>query len=453
MEELGAAVAELARHTGHADIYVSRGSAHNVLFDDGRIDTISSIESGGAGARAILSGNTIYANENGSGADSAVRALRNAAAAADVHLALPKASPDILLAGERPPLPSLDSSFMHDLDRSVRAACRWVRQVTFRLSSSVRNVVIVRADGTSVSEMRRYSSFSCGVVLERDGESETGSESRSLRVGIDDFWSWGTPSDPTSVAMSALERAIRSLEARPCPAGVMTVMLDGSAGGTMIHEACGHSLEADIVQKDFSVFSDMIGKRVASPEVTMIDDPTIEGMYGSYAIDDEGTPASRTVLIEDGILKSYMTDVLSAQMGDLPLTGNGRRENWSCAPVPRMSNTFVAPGRGRRDEMLASIKEGLLVKKMGGGEVDPTSGKFVFFVSEGYLIRDGRQTEAVKGATLTGSGRDALMNIIAVGDELVLDPGVCGKSGQSVPVTDGQPSLVIKDMVVGGRDV
>jgi TldD protein len=186
--------------------------------------------------------------------------------------------------------------------------------------------------------------------------------------------------------------------------------------------------------------------------VTLVDDATLPMKFGSFAFDDEGTQAQRTVLIENGVLKGYMTDVLSAKIGGLPLTGNGRRESYQHQPVPRMSNTFITPGTSDFGEMLASVGSGLLVKKMGGGEVDPTSGDFVFYVSEGYTIEKGRIGRAVKGATLTGNGPEALRNIVAVGADLVLEPGVCGKAGQGVPVTDGQPSLLISNLTVGGSD-
>jgi TldD protein len=243
------------------------------------------------------------------------------------------------------------------------------------------------------------------------------------------------------------------LGAKPCPAGTMTVLLDGSAGGAMIHEACGHGLEADIVQKDFSTFRDKIGQSVASPIVNIVDDATLPDKWGSYGCDDEGNPARRNVLVENGVLKNYMTDILSAKRGELPVTGNGRRESYHHLPLPRMSNTFVTPGDSKYEDMLGSMGNGLLVKKMGGGEVNPTSGDFIFQVTEGYLVKDGKIGPLVKGATLAGNGPDALWNIVSVGGELSLDSGTCGKGGQGVPVTDGQPSLLIKNLIVGGADV
>ena len=220
----------------------------------------------------------------------------------------------------------------------------------------------------------------------------------------------------------------------------------------MIHEACGHGLEADIVQKDFSVYRDALDTLVSTPCVTLVDDPTVPELYGSYAVDDEGTPSQRTVLVENGVLRCYLTDILSARRGAWPLSGNGRRESYRHLPVPRMSNTYVLPGSVSLQDMLAQAEQGLFVRKLGGGEVDPTSGDFVFAVTEGYLVEKGRVGAPVRGATLTGNGPAVLHQILAVGSSLYMDPGSCGKNGQSVPVTDGQPTLLLGSMVVGGSD-
>ncbi|MDY0283111.1 MAG: TldD/PmbA family protein, partial [Synergistaceae bacterium] len=278
---------------------------------------------------------------------------------------------------------------------------------------------------------------------------QTASERRCMAVPHTDFWSG---SDPQKVAFAAVERALLMLEAKPCPAGKMKVLLAGEAGGTVIHEACGHGLEADIVEKDHSIYRDKIGEKVAHDSVTMIDDPTIPCLYGSYRYDDEGTPAKRNVLIENGVLKAYLTDILSSKASGLPLTGNGRRQSYRNIPVPRMSNTLLAPGNSDFESMLAQTESGLLVKKMGGGEVNPTTGDFVFYVSEAYIINKGKISYPVKGAILTGNGPDVLKNIISLGKDLYMDPGVCGKSGQGVPVTDGQPSMLIEGMTVGGSE-
>jgi TldD protein len=220
----------------------------------------------------------------------------------------------------------------------------------------------------------------------------------------------------------------------------------------MIHEACGHSLEADIVIKDYSSFRDCLEKQVASPLVTLVDDPTLHGLYGSYPFDGEGTLSRRTVLIKDGVLKSFLTDLLSSRQGGFPVSGNGRRSSFRHPPVPRMSNTFIMNGDGDPEEIVSGVERGLLVLKMGGGEVNPTSGDFVFHVTEGYLVSRGKRLYPVRNAMLTGNGPRVLMEIDAVGNDLHFDPGVCGKSGQQVPVTDGQPTIRIRQLVVGGSE-
>ncbi|MDR3255517.1 MAG: TldD/PmbA family protein [Synergistaceae bacterium] len=450
MDELREIISGISRRAGYADLYMQSGASHSILFEEGRMDTLSSSRSDGLGVRVIKGENTIYSHMIGTSSASAAKALT------DVLLASGEGdSPHI--DGDEPLLdldaavPALDSAFFHDMDKKLREECRYLRQLTFRYSTSRKSILIVKGDGSVAKDDREYSTFAVHVVLEKDGSLETGYEARSLASGVDALWSGDGP-DAEGIARGALERGLIMLDAAPCPAGNMMALMDGSAGGTMIHEACGHGLEADIIQKDFSSFRDKIGEQVASSLVTLIDDATLRGRYGSYGCDDEGTSAQMTVLIENGVLKGYMTDILSAKIGGLPASGNGRRESYQRQPLPRMSNTFIARGESDFGEMLEKVDRGLLVKKMGGGEVNPTSGDFVFYVSEGYIIDKGKIGRAVKGATLTGNGPEALKNIIAVGGNLVLDPGTCGKSGQSVPVTDGQPTLLISNLTVGGSD-
>jgi TldD protein len=433
----------------YADLYAARRVSHGVRYDDGRVEALSSSRGGGMGLRLIIGGNSVYAHTAGTKMSDAGSVMLRAADMSGLDL--PRVGGDDEMPwGEALTIPAIDAGFLSGLDHMLRDECKYLRQAAFGFSTSRHEAIIVRGDGSVSRDEHIYTSFRVSLVLERDGAVETGYEARSLTCGADKFWTDGAT--PESVARAALARALTLLDARPCPAGVMTVLLDGPAGGAMIHEACGHGLEADIVKKDYSAFRDKIGERVANPIVTIIDDATLPGRWGSYSCDDEGTPAARNVLVEDGVLRMYMTDVLSAREGGLPLTGNGRRQSYSDLPMPRMSNTFVAPGETDSGEMLESMGSGLLVKKMGGGEVNPTSGDFVFQVTEGYLVEGGKITSAVKGATLAGNGPEALWNIAAVGKDLHLDPGTCGKSGQGVPVTDGQPSLLIKNLIVGGPE-
>jgi TldD protein len=438
----------------YSDLYVSKSASHSVRFEDRRVDSMSSSQAEGLGIRIVLSENSVYAHTLGTTAGALNSAILEVSDMSGIKIASNLDDEELLPEADLT-LPSLDAGFLHELDNMLREECKYLKQVTFRYSTSRKHVLIVRGDGTLARDERKYTSFAASVVLEKDGVIETGYESRSLKRGERDFWAavddeeQGTPG---AVAREALNRGIMMLGAKLCPAGTMTVLLNGSAGGAMIHEACGHGLEADIVQKDFSTFRDKIGQKVASPIVNIVDDATLPDKWGSYNYDDEGNPGRRNVLVENGVLKNYMTDILSAKRGGLPVTGNGRRESYHHLPLPRMSNTFVTPGESRYEEMLGSMGNGLLVKKMGGGEVNPTSGDFVFQVTEGYLVEGGRVGPLVKGATLAGNGPDALWNIVAVGGELSLDSGTCGKGRQGVPVTDGQPSLLINNLTVGGTD-
>ena len=433
----------------HSDIFIQAGTAHSAHYEDGRIEELASSNADGSGARIIVGDRTFYSHYTVTSASAISRILSEAESSAFGTLPDPPGNDrGPVLTMEEKMLPP-DISYMKELDLKIRKGSKYVRQAAFRYNISKRNVLIIRSDGRCAEDSRTYCSFSAMVIAEKDGILQTASERRSMAIPHKDFWSG---SDPEDVAFAALERALLMLDAKPCPAGRMKVLLAGEAGGTVIHEACGHGLEADIVEKDHSVYRDKIGEKVAHESVTMIDDPTIPSLYGSYRFDDEGTPARRNVLIENGILRSYLTDILTAKTSCLPLTGNGRRQSYRNIPVPRMSNTLLAPGVSDFDSMLAMTDRGLLVKKMGGGEVNPTTGDFVFYVSEAYIIKKGRVSHPVKGAILTGNGPAVLENIIALGSDLCMDPGVCGKSGQSVPVTDGQPSMLIEGMTVGGSE-
>lgn len=322
-----------------------------------------------------------------------------------------------------------------------------VKQVALSYRRSRQEVWIGNDDGDLVNDLRVYTFLTMGVVVEKDGRLETGYEVIGGTKGDEIL----NERDPFSVAERTLKRALLSLSAEPSPAGIMDVVIAGEAGGTMIHEACGHGLEADIVRKESSVYADRIGQEVASPLVTLVDDGSLQGLGGSINFDDEGIPAKRTVLIERGILKGYLTDRLSSKVMGLPLTGNGRREGFEDFPIPRMTNTFLEPGEHSFEEIISSVERGLLVLKMGGGEVNPTDGNFVFKVNEGYLIENGKIGKPVRGAILVGNGPEVLKNIKMLGRDLTFDIGLCGKDGQSVPVGDGQPTMLVGGLVVGGE--
>ncbi|MDO5115955.1 MAG: TldD/PmbA family protein [Synergistaceae bacterium] len=432
----------------YADIFIQSGEGHSVHFEDGKIDEISSSTADGAGSRIIAGGKTFYAHAPGNGAETVGASFEECAASAFRQPPSLYSSEGALMEEEEAiEQPAVD--FFREIDEKIKKESPHIRQSSYRYTTSHRRLLIVKPDGSVAFDRRYYCSFAAQLIVEKDGLLQTGSERRCMSLPASGFWEGFSPLE---TARAALRRALLMLEARPCPAGKMNVLMAGEAGGTIIHEACGHGLEADIVEKDYSVYRGRIGEQVAHESVTMLDEAAIPGLYGSYNFDDEGTLAGRTLLIENGILRGYLTDVISSQLYGLPLTGNGRRESYRCIPVPRMSNTYLLPGNDDMDTMLARADKGLYVRKMGGGEVDPTSGDFVFYVTEGYLIEKGKISSPVRGAILTGNGPEALRRISALGNNLIMDPGICGKSGQGVPVTDGQPSMLIEGLTVGGSE-
>ena len=428
-----------------ADLYFETSSSHSFSYDDGTMEEISSSGFEGTGARVILGESTSYVHVPGVDEGTALAGLERAAHNNGLLLRGFWEEGRVMSRSSFPEPP--DISFFREIDRKIRESSPWIKQVSMHLQTACKNFAVFNSDDIFAEDRREYTLFSAEIVVERDGVIQTGYESEAMSVSSAGFFKL---IKAMTVAENALKRALLMLEAPECPAGAMPVLLSGEAGGTMVHEACGHGLEADIIQKDFSVYRGKIGSAVASSLVTLVDDGSLPGLLGSGVCDDEGTPCGRNVLIEKGVLKGYLTDRASARRDGLPLTGNGRRSSYRSIPQPRMTNTFIEPGDSSREEMLRSMKEGLFVRKMGGGEVDPTSGDFVFHVTEGYLVKDGQLIHPVRGALLTGNGPDALLDIRAVGKDLQFLPGICGKSGQSVPVSDGQPSLLIGNMVIGG---
>ncbi|MDI3532706.1 MAG: TldD protein [Synergistaceae bacterium] len=434
----------------YSDIFLQASCGHSASFENGSLEELSSGITWGCGARCVSGDHVILSHYPSVMGDEVHRCLADAAS--KCHLSLPQldlgSAPLLELSDTERGLSLGGLDFLYDIDRRVRGASALIRQVTLRYRASLVRVAIFRGDGVVRFDRRWRTLFAADVVTEKEGLLQRGYEVKASAEPIDQFWSHV---EPLAVAMTAAQRALLMLDASPCPAGRMPVILAGEAGGTMVHEACGHGLEADSVQKDYSIYRDRLGTAVASPLVTLVDDATLKGAFGSYEVDDEGTPAERSVLIENGVLKCYLTDILSAKKGGLPLTGNGRRESYRHVPIPRMSNTFILPGNCSFSEIVGQVRHGLLVKRMGGGEVNPTSGDFVFHVAEGYLVEDG-SLSPVRGAILAGNGPQALKDVLAVGDDLHFEPGVCGKLGQGVPVTDGQPTLLIRELTVGGSD-
>jgi len=324
-----------------------------------------------------------------------------------------------------------------------------VHQVSCSLAGEWQTIEIIRAGGETFHDVRPLVRLYVSVVVEQDGRQETGSFGGGGRGGYETYLA---PEYWQAAIDEALRQALVNLASIPAPAGEMTVVLGPGWPGILLHEAIGHGLEGDFNRKQTSAFSGLLGQRVAAPGVTVVDDGTIAGRRGSLTIDDEGTPSSRTVLIEDGILKGYMQDRQNARLMGMAPTGNGRRESYSSSVMPRMTNTYMLAGDKTAEEILASVKNGIYASNFGGGQVDITNGKFVFSCTEAYLIEDGKLSASIKGATLIGNGPDCLTRVAMIGNDMKLDAGIgtCGKNGQSVPVGVGQPTLRLDGLTVGG---
>ena len=336
-----------------------------------------------------------------------------------------------------------------ELDAATRSFDKRVDQVIISLASSQDLVLVAASDGTMAADVRPLVRLNVSVILEQDGRREQGYAGGGARADLTYFLDGEVPFE---FAREAVRQAAVQFEAQPAPAGTMPVVLGNGWPGILLHEAVGHGLEGDFNRKGVSAFSGRLGQKVASEHCTIVDDGTIAKRRGSLSVDDEGTPAENTVLIENGILKGYMQDKLNARLMGVAPTGNGRRESFAHVPMPRMTNTYMLAGNSDPAEIIASVDKGLYAPNFGGGQVDITSGKFVFSASEAYLIENGKVTTPVKGAMLIGDGPEALHKISMVGNDLALDTGVgtCGKEGQSVPVGVGQPTLKIDELTVGG---
>ncbi len=431
-----------------SDVFIEVSSGESVKIEDNKLELSSYGFKEGIGLRVVKGESTYYYHglPDERFLDKGVRAIKEAIESGEGGNLACKSFPEKKVI----PLKRDSLENIVDLLWKVNGFLReseFVRQVILSYRRSSQDVWIGNDVGTLAIDSRIYTFLSVAVVIEKDGKLESAYEVIGGTKGDEIL----EEEDLFKVAEKVLKRGLLAISAEPAPAGIMDVVISGEAGGTMIHEACGHGLEADIVRKDASVYAGKIGEEVASPLVTLVDDGSIPGLGGSLGYDDEGIPVRRSVLIENGILKGYMTDRLSAKLMDLPLTGNGRRESFESYPIPRMTNTFLERGEHEFEEIISSVEKGLLVVKMGGGEVNPTNGDFVFKVLEGYLIEKGKKGKPVKGAILIGNGPQVLKNVKMLGKDLKFDVGVCGKDGQGVPVGDGQPTMLVGGLVVGGE--
>ena len=438
------------------ELYLEYQESETISLDDGRIRSAGFDTTLGFGLRAVAGEATGYAHSGELSEAALQRAAATVGAVSAGHAgtaAEPPRATNARLYSDANPLAGMAfgqrTSLLASIDAYARERDPRVKQVMASIAGSWQAVQIIRADGQRVADLRPLVRMNVSVVVEQDGRRETGSYGCGGRFGYErilDVAHWQGAVD------EALRQALVNLDSRPAPAGEMPVVLGPGWPGILLHEAIGHGLEGDFNRKKTSAFSGLLGTRIAAPGVTVVDDGTMQDRRGSLTVDDEGTPTSRTVLIEDGYLREFLQDRLNARLMGVRATGNGRRQSHAHAPMPRMTNTVMLSGPHDPAEMIASVRHGLYAVNFGGGQVDITSGKFVFTASEAYLIEDGRVTAPVKGATLIGNGPDALTRVEMIGNDMALDPGVgtCGKNGQGVPVGVGQPTLKLTGLTIGG---
>jgi TldD protein len=446
----------MKRDLDFADLYFQHATSEGWSLEEGIVKSGSFSIEQGVGVRAISGEKTAFAYSD----EISMPALLAAATTTrSIALHGSRGKPPAIRSGKaralyepRDPLDSLGDaekvSLLERLERMCRAMDPRVVQVMASLASVFEVILVARSDGVMGADVRPLVRVSLSVIAEQNGRREQGSSGGGGRSD----YSYFTNERLGEYAKAAVDQALINLESRPAPAGTMTVVLGPGWPGVLLHEAVGHGLEGDFNRRGSSAFSGKIGKRVAAKGVTVVDDGTLPGRRGSLNIDDEGNPTQCNVLIENGVLKGYIQDTLNARLMKMPVTGNGRRESFAHMVLPRMTNTYMLAGHTPPEEIIASVNSGLYAVSFGGGQVDITSGKFVFSCTEAYMIENGKVTYPVKGATLIGNGPDALTRVSMIGNDLELDTGVgvCGKDGQSVPVGVGQPTLRIDALTVGG---
>ncbi len=437
-----------------ADLYIERTQPSYIHLEDDKIEKVVIGIDLGAGLRVIFNGKSVYAYTNDLSsksllalADTVSSAVKEKKAVSDIALIKKKPAIDFKILF-RPDKVGTDKkvSLVKEANKAARGIDKRIRQVMVIYRDAIQDVTIANTDGVLAGDERIYTTLVIQVIASDGKIIQTGQEPIGGLIGFELF----DKDAALTAAETAAKRAVLMLKARPAPAGRMPVILSAEAGGTMIHEAIGHGLEADLALQGLSVYSKKIGEQIASSIITVIDDATLPNKRGSFRFDDEGVNAQKTILVEKGILKGYMYDRLWSMKEGVRSTGNGRRESYKYRPIPRMTNTLIAPGKSVPEEIIKSTSSGLFVKKMGGGQVNTVNGDFVFEVSEGYLIENGKIGEPVRGATLTGNGPEVLKNIDIVGNDLGFSIGTCGKDGQGVPVSDAQPTLRITSLTVGG---
>ncbi len=446
--------AALRRGGDMAEVFVEDRRSSGAVLDDGRVEELSSGRQRGAGIRVVVGETTGFAHT----ADLSERALVEAATTA-AAVARDNGPTTVVAAsatkGRREPTASVlpeavakgaKLELLSRAEAAARAAGSAIRQVQAAYGDSRRRILVASSEGTWAEDDQVRTRFSVSAVASGDSGLQSGFETVARTEGFEVF----EQVEVEDVAAAAARRALTKLAARPAPSGEVPVVLASGSGGILFHEACGHGLEADHIAKDASVYVGQVGRQVASPLVTLVDDGTVGGEWGAYAVDDEGRPAGRHVLIERGVLTDYLWDWLRARKEGRPASGNGRRQSYQHLPMVRMTNTFLLAGAEDPEEIVAQTPRGVYVAKLAGGQVNTTTGDFVFGTSEAYLIEGGRITEPLRDANLIGNGPEVLRRIDAVGDDFAMMPGTCGKDGQSVPVGCGQPTLRITGVTLGG---
>ncbi len=449
--------AGLERGADFAEVFVEEKRSSSALLDDGRVEELTSGRDRGAGIRVVVGDSTGFAHTSDLSEQGLLAAARTAAAAARgtgggativalQEVEAPSPNPVLVQPGDISKAHKVE--LLVTADEVARSAGSAISQVSARYSDSRRRIMVANSDGVLAGDDQVKTIFSVSCVASGDAGMQTGRESVGRTVGFELFDEY----DVGDLARSAAQRAITKLQARPAPSGEMTVVIGPGGGGVMFHEACGHGLEADLVNKGASVFAGRLGQQVASPLVTLVDDGTMGGEWGCFAIDDEGRPAQRNVLIRDGVLVDYMWDGLRARAEGRSSSGNGRRQSYQHLPMVRMTNTYLLGGESDPDDIVADTPSGVYIAHLGGGQVNTATGDFVFGMTEAYLIEDGRITEPLREGNLIGNGPAVLSAIDSVGNDFAMGaPGTCGKDGQGVPVGDGVPTLrVATGLTIGG---
>ena len=439
-----------------AEIFVEDKRSTSAMLDDGRVEELTSGRDRGAGIRVIVGGSTGFAHTadlTEAGLQHAARAAAAAARGAGESGRTVAVSPidvkrdaPILIAPEDV-AKATKVELLELADSAARSEGSSISQVSARYGDSRRRILVANSDGLLAEDDQVRTLFSVSCVATGDTGMQTGRESVGRTIGFELF----DLADVSELAQRAARRAITKLGARPAPSGAMPVVVGPGGGGVLFHEACGHGLEADLVAKSASVFANRVGEQVASPLVTLIDDGTMSGEWGHFAIDDEGHPAGRNVLIQDGVLTDYMWDHIRSRKENRGGSGNGRRQSYQHLPMVRMTNTYISNGSDDPAEIVASTDSGVYVAQLGGGQVNTATGDFVFGMTEAYLIENGEITEPIREGNLIGNGPEVLTRIDALGDDFAMgSPGTCGKDGQGVPVGDGTPTLRVTSLTVGG---